>query len=166
MRGRTIILVSHHVQLCISGASYVVALDRGRVQFAGSQETFQASGILEKLSHSDITSPAETEYQTDVPVIEEIAEGTASSAITSNVPESAPVSVKDVLLPLVKVEQKKSPRKLVEEEKRAVGHVSRDVWFTYLRACGGPFYWLLFCISLGAAALSPVLENGWLKCVT
>ena len=30
MRGRTVILVSHHVQLCAPGASYIVALDNGR----------------------------------------------------------------------------------------------------------------------------------------
>ena len=44
MRGRTVILVSHHVQLCAPGASYIVALDNGRLQFQGKQAEFQAKG--------------------------------------------------------------------------------------------------------------------------
>ena len=33
MRGRTVLLVSHHVQLCDLGASYIVALGNGHLQF-------------------------------------------------------------------------------------------------------------------------------------
>jgi ABC-type branched-subunit amino acid transport system ATPase component len=33
-----VILVSHHVQLCFTGASYIVALDDGHLLFAGDQE--------------------------------------------------------------------------------------------------------------------------------
>jgi hypothetical protein len=39
---------------------------------------------------------------------------------------------------------KKPARKLVEEEKRAVGRIGRDIWETYIQACGNMWYWLLF----------------------
>lgn len=58
---------------------------------------------------------------------------------------------------------KKAPRKLVEEEKRAVGRISRDVWSTYIHACGRWPFWVAFLLILLLAALSPVLENGWLR---
>ena len=164
MKGRTVVLVSHHVQLCAPGASYVVALDRGRVQFAGSRESFQASGVLEKLSHSGADSTTETNDQTDQPVVEQILGDNIPSPASSDAPMNASAPVEGMSTP-VKAEQNKSPRKLIEEEKRAVGHVSRNVWLAYLRACGGPFYWVVFFTSLGLAALSPVLENGWLKYV-
>ena len=35
MRGRTVILVSHHVQLTAPGAAYVVSLENGLLQYAG-----------------------------------------------------------------------------------------------------------------------------------
>jgi hypothetical protein len=61
------------------------------------------------------------------------------------------------------VEKKKGPRKLVEEETRAVGRVGRPVWETYFKACGGASYWIVFAISFLLAAVSPIAENGWLR---
>jgi hypothetical protein len=37
--------VSHHVQICLTGASYVVALDNGHLLFAGEREAFEASFV-------------------------------------------------------------------------------------------------------------------------
>jgi hypothetical protein len=59
--------------------------------------------------------------------------------------------------------EKKPPRKLVEEEKRAVGRIGRSIWETYIWACGNGWYWSIFLAVLIAASASPVLENGWLK---
>jgi hypothetical protein len=64
--------------------------------------------------------------------------------------------------PEVKAE-KKPPRKLVEEEKRAVGRIGRDIWATYVWACGNGWYWAAFIAILVVSSISPVLENGWLK---
>jgi hypothetical protein len=58
---------------------------------------------------------------------------------------------------------KKPARKLVKEEKRAIGRIVRDVWETYIRASGNMWYWLLFIALLIIASASPVLENGWLR---
>lgn len=162
MKDRTVILVSHHVQLCAPGASYVVALDNGRLQFQGNQADFMASDVLQSLTQSGATDPADEKGEAAVKEIEEIAETSAAdkSGDVSDTNSTAAVTVVDVD---VKPEQKKAPRKLIEEEKRAVGRIGQDIWAAYLGACGGPFYWVIFAISLTAAAAGPVLENGWLK---
>lgn len=164
VRGRTVILVSHHVQLCAPGASYVVAFDNGRVAFQGDRDSFIASPVMGTLVHAitseadekDEPAPAaEVENQNETPEAtsstetEPISE-TSSTAFTSE--ESKP-----------EPEKKKSPRKLIEEEKRAVGHIGRDIWETYITACGGYKYWIIFGFSLLLGALSPVVENWWLK---
>lgn len=160
MRGRTIILVSHHVQLCAPGANYVVALDNGRVQFQGSRETFMSSDVLKSLSQS---TNEPTDDKDEAPAIEDITDATpelkasGESSETSSTTAPAP-ELED------KVE-KKAPRKLIEEEKRAVGRISKDIWLTYIKACGGALYWTTFALSLALAALSPVFENGWLRWV-
>ena len=174
MRGRTIILVSHHVQLCAPGASYIVALDNGRVQFQGSRDAFQTSDVLSALSQSNATDPADIKDEAgpakvDVPSVEEAAEGKhlglepttvePSSETSSTVAPTTTSSPNDTKT------EKKAPRRLVEEEKRAVGRISKDIWMTYINACGGWLYWITFALSLGLAAASPVLENGWLKYV-
>ncbi|OBZ67977.1 ATP-dependent bile acid permease [Grifola frondosa] len=164
MRGRTLILVSHHVQLCVPGASYIVALDNGRVQFQGDRDSFRASGVLSTLVQSGATDPADDKEETTVPDVEEIAavETKSSRATTEHDSDTSSTNVATPPESEEKPEQK-APRKLVEEEKRAVGRIGTDIWKAYITACGGYMYWTLFALSLGLAAITPVLENGWLR---
>ena len=154
MDGRTVILVSHHVQLCAPGADYIVALDNGRIQFQGDREAFYASGVINGLTQSGAAAGQEEE---DVPKIlsaEELVEATIVVPSEASSTRSPSTVVADHT-------PKKAPRKLVEEEKRAVGRIGRDVWLTYIRAAGGPLYWVLFISSLLLAALGPIVEKGW-----
>ncbi|KAI0074080.1 multidrug resistance-associated ABC transporter [Panus rudis PR-1116 ss-1] len=172
MKGRTVILVSHHVQLCAPGASYIVALDNGRVQFQGGRDEFRSSGVLASLSQST-TAGADAEDDKEeaakVPTVEEelqvadhekgVSEVTATGE-SSETSSTVAATTNGSVLPKI---EKKAPRKLIEEEKRAVGHIGKDIWLTYFKACGGVGFWIAFISSLVLAALSPVAENGWLR---
>jgi ABC-type glutathione transport system ATPase component len=153
MKGRTVILVSHHVQLCVPGASYIVALDNGRVLFEGSREKFQSSGVMSGLVQS---TTANEEEQTEV-AIEAQPKGIQGDGSDDSKSTVAPPAA------VQKEKEKNSPRKLIEEEARAVGRVARDVWATYIKACGGAWYWTIFIFIFVVAALGPVLENGWVS---
>ncbi|CCM00229.1 uncharacterized protein FIBRA_02257 [Fibroporia radiculosa] len=160
MRGRTVILVSHHVQLCVPGASYIVALDNGRVLYQGDRDKFRSSGVLSTLVQSGAADPADDQEDKTVADIEDLSEKTEKDdAAESSADSSSTVAPGADTKP----EEKKTPRKLIEEEKRAVGRISKDIWMTYISACGGYIYWILFVFSLFLAALSPVAENGWLR---
>jgi hypothetical protein len=148
MRGRTVILVSHHVALCAPGAAYVVALDNGRVSFSGARAEFMGSATMESLVQS------KTHEAEDVEDPEHIAD-------KQNEPSSETAST---ITTVAKPKDKsKGPRKLVEEEKRAVGRVGRDNWTYYLSAVGGTQYWLVFAVAHLLGALTPVVENAWLR---
>lgn len=188
MRGRTIILVSHHVQLCMSGASYVVALDNGRVIFQGDRDAFQASDVVGTLVHSGDDDAEEkdkdagqateavmtdaTSRTTFVLTGEEVGNANLSEVTVAVTPtaETEPSSetsstafTPEGASKADKVKDHKVPRKLIEEERRAVGHIKREIWETYIRALGGWKYWSVFVVALILGALSPVLENWWLK---
>ncbi|PWN87324.1 hypothetical protein FA10DRAFT_183067 [Acaromyces ingoldii] len=47
IRGRTVILVTHAVQLCLPGAAFAVALDDGRVVAAGTPAEVLATGVFD-----------------------------------------------------------------------------------------------------------------------
>lgn len=162
MHGRTVILVSHHVQLCAPGASYIVALDNGQVQFHGDHRGFQASGVMDGLVQSG--QPEEKDGN-GAAIVEEITPDVIytepSSAASHTEPSSGSSST--TVPGEAKLEIKKVPRMLVEEEKRAVGRVSRNVWATYVLAFGNSWSWALLIMILVLAALSPVGENWWLK---
>jgi ABC-type proline/glycine betaine transport system ATPase subunit len=152
MNGRTVILVSHHVQLCVTGASYVVALDKGHILFAGDQEAFQASSVKEALVHTgggDVKKEHIAATSAEPGAEPDPASETSSTVV--NEPQAKP--------------DRKAPRKLVEDEKRAVGRVSRDVWELYGKACGAYGYWAWFSSVLVLGSLCPVAETWWLKYV-
>lgn len=159
MRDRTVILVSHHVQLCAPDASYIVTLDNGKLQFAGSQAEFQASGILNALYQSNAADLADAEEDMTVLDVEKLAEeANVLFDSSKTAPTLAPTTTKS--------ETKKTPKKLIEEEKCAVGRISSDVWSTYLTTNGGLIHWILFFLAYAFGAINHVLETGWLKCVS
>ncbi|KAI0040180.1 ATP-binding cassette transporter [Auriscalpium vulgare] len=164
MRGRTIVLVSHHVQLCAPGAKYVVALDNGRVLYQGDGDGFQSSEVMNSLVQSGLADVAEKEdADANQTVEEEIEEAEKADRVAPAGQASQTSSTAVTPVPTAEKAAKKSPRKLIEEEVRAVGRIKRDVWSLYVTACGKYGYWSLFVFVLLLAALSPVLENGWLS---
>jgi ABC-type glutathione transport system ATPase component len=171
MRGRTVIVVSHHVQLCASGASYVVALENGRVLYKGDLHGFQSSGVINSLAQSGTiasTARDDAEAVPDQTIKEELqtekGEGDGHSPCRTEATSEDDFSGTVTLLDANPSSDKKGPRRLVEEETRAVGRIGRSVWETYIKACGGISYWLIFAVIFLLAAASPVAENGWLRC--
>ncbi|CAE6396057.1 unnamed protein product [Rhizoctonia solani] len=171
MNGRTAILVSHHVQLVAPGASYVVALDNGRVLFTGPQSEFIGSPVMQRISHS-------TDIDEKEQPIEATIEDVAEVAAHSTEPSGQSISGESDAVTLVKsvsldkdnsalsgsAPVKKSiPRKLIEDEARAVGRVRLEIWQSYFRACGSFIYWAIFSVVILGGSLTPVLENGWLR---
>ncbi|KAG1745260.1 P-loop containing nucleoside triphosphate hydrolase protein [Suillus lakei] len=165
MHGRTVILVSHHVQLCLTGASYVVALDNGHLLFAGEREVFEASPVKGTLvqtmggagkkqgAASTSKNPSAPADHSPVATLEQDSvEPDPTSETSSTVVNEPQANV-----------ERKAPRKVVEDEKRAVGRVSRDVWELYAKSCGAYGYWAWFLSILVLGALCPVAENWWLK---
>ncbi|EIN12781.1 multidrug resistance-associated ABC transporter [Punctularia strigosozonata HHB-11173 SS5] len=155
MRGRTVILVSHHVQLCSVGAKYIVALDNGSVQFSGSREGFQSSGLIDTLMQSGAANIEDDE----VLMVPEDAGHDDRKTATDASSETAVSTTESNANP----EKTKSPRKLVEDEARATGRVSAAIWTLFIKSCGGSVHWAFTIIALLVAAAGPLLENGWLK---
>lgn len=160
MHGRTVILVSHHVQLCAPAARYVVSLDNGQLQYSGDYDSFQTSPVYQTLVQLGVPDGAEKkEDAPQSPEVEKLAEVAIEDPVMfqSAAPsETSPGGIGTMLI-------KKHPRKVVEDEKRAVGHIDKDIWTTYLKACGGYGFWFTFVVALGLAAVTPILENGWLR---
>ncbi|KAJ7070796.1 P-loop containing nucleoside triphosphate hydrolase protein [Mycena amicta] len=117
-RDRTIILVTHHISLCLPVANYIVELAEGGVLHQGTVKSFEETGLLQKV--------VETE---DHPFFEE--EEQAPAAL-----ENEADSVSPNFEPT-----KRTGGKLIEAEARAEGRVSLRTYLTYIRAAG-IFSWL------------------------
>lgn len=125
LKGRTIVLVTHHVRLCLPGAHYLVKLEKGSVTGYGRVEDLRESGELVKLlgeealgSNDDVNSGEDDDDQHSV-VDDEDYDINRTTAVN----------------------------KLVTVEESAEGHVKYDVYKTYLKACGGWPFWATLIFS-------------------
>ncbi len=63
MKDRTVILVTHHLDLVLAGAAYLVRVVDGQIDCAGTPEELRSQGMLEKLIATE-----EAEIKADEPV--------------------------------------------------------------------------------------------------
>jgi len=122
--GRTRILATHHVSLCLPRAKYAVRLSaRGVLEHAGLLEDLRQTGELDEiLEADDVTETAEIEEDEVLRMVKT----NGSTAIPS---EDAAFAAKA------------PPKKLHEEEKRETGRVRTAVYTGYLGASGGWPLW-------------------------
>jgi hypothetical protein len=116
---------------------------------------------MEKLiqsKHVKLESENTDEYAAD-DIVEDISQNLEESK-EEGMPPTVETAMEEVQAP---VKNSKPPRKLVEDEARAVGRIGRGVWLEYIRGAGGPAYWSVFILVLILASLAPVAENGWIK---
>ncbi|KAF9270717.1 pleiotropic drug resistance ABC transporter [Marasmius fiardii PR-910] len=126
MRGRTVILVTHHLGLCLPISSYLVEISHGTVLRQGPIDSFGQREIQEVIEAED------------EPFIEEKAD--ESNAL----PENEADDVKDKAAS----KPRRADGKLVEVEARAEGRVSLRTYMTYMRAAGIWTWALTFLLML------------------
>ncbi|KIY48115.1 hypothetical protein FISHEDRAFT_73936 [Fistulina hepatica ATCC 64428] len=118
MKGCTVLLVSHHVQLCTLGATYIVALDNGCLLYSGAYDGFQSLGAMGGLVQSIETAREDEKKEK---VIKEADIPLKMDSVSSSSDSSATVAATSAKV-------RKPPHKLVEDEKHAVGHIGHDIW--------------------------------------
>lgn len=168
MQDRTVILVSHHVQLCAPIASYVVCLENGSVELATSGTEFLESKKYKVLSGNNAadddknaaTIPTGVQgvskskessklinklfknvAANELPTFSDSSPANSAASSVDDDSDSGGESEGDSL--------KKDARKLIEEETRAVGNVDASVFKLYLGAnadglAGTLIFWGLF----------------------
>ncbi|GAA5841427.1 hypothetical protein JCM3766R1_004081 [Sporobolomyces carnicolor] len=189
LEGRTVILVSHQVQLTAPGAAYVVSLENGRTSFVGSAKDFLDSDKFKAIDGGDDKDePASQEPATKKSEKEPKKAPPRNKSLSAIINAATPASSTDVSSASeaesetdddediareggiegdkagdqgAKPSEKKA-RKLIEDEGRAVGRVSGAVWRLYLGCMGGAVFWVLFALIFGGAKLSDVAQTWWL----
>ncbi|QRV91281.1 ABC transporter [Ceratobasidium sp. AG-Ba] len=126
MRGRTIILVTHHVRMCLNAASYLVEIGNGRVVRQGTIGELRRQGQLSQILQSE-----DSLIQTDTEVVDDPTEHVQTNINEADMDAyNEEVSNDNGNAPL----HNGNIGKLVDEEARAEGRVSLKTYWTYIRA--------------------------------
>jgi ABC-type multidrug transport system fused ATPase/permease subunit len=135
--GRTRILATHHVSLTLARAEYAVYLSaNGTLEHAGLVEELQKTGSFENILKAEEA--------------EDIGQEDGAAKAGSDGETNGTADKND----------KKVPKKLVEDEARETGGVKRSVYMNYLKATGGIPFWI-FVLSFYIIAQGLTLGRSW-----
>lgn len=143
LKGRTVILVTHQVRLCLPGAKFFIKMDHGEVLGCDSVENLKNNGQLNELLGSEHQNDNDEEEEE----IEEIADPNDQDNSSTE----------------IDLDNKTEAAKLVQEEASEKGQVKFKVYLTYLAACGGWFFWLAVIGSYIFARVLTFAENWWIR---
>ncbi|KAJ7579704.1 hypothetical protein C8J56DRAFT_281572 [Mycena floridula] len=138
LANRTVVLVTHHVDLVLPGADFVVRMLDGRIDTQGTVKELRAQGILDEIVKDESVTIVEAQQEE---VVSEVV------AVEEMTPEEAAIA--------------KKPRKLIKDEHREEGGVKWSIYNTYLKA-SSYYVWafLLFIIIL--SQLIGLSEKIWI----
>lgn len=152
---RTVILVTHQVQLVAQSAARIVMLEGGTVRFQGEPMAFMNSDLYHGLieEHEAVEEPP----QPDPTASEEATPDTTAPPTPTGHHTSLDA------LPSKPSAPETTPRKLVEKEERAKGAVLLSIYARYVSAAGGlPFAMLVVVIFLITNGFT-ILTSQWLQ---
>ncbi|SCV71654.1 BQ2448_3242 [Microbotryum intermedium] len=145
MRHRTLVLVTHAVDLCLPVASYVVTMDAGSVISAGAPaEISLGEDFIAKLdpnaSRTDAPRLAPNQNESQI-LIEAIAENETDAVVLAEREEDR--------------RKRQAKLRLIKDETKSDGAVSPRVYFMYFRAMGG---FRIACVSFSLFLLAHLSE--------
>lgn len=137
VKGRTVVLITHHVRLAAPVASYMVTLDEnGQVTHAGPIDSTCVS------SSSSVTDIVGAKEQAEA-VIDEAPGAPQSNGKIGGTDAS-------------------SGNKLIKDEEKSEGRISRRALFSFFSTFGGPTFWILFWSLLFVSQVLAALQPYWL----
>ena len=160
MFGRTCILVTHNIALCVPRSHYVVAVSNGKITAQGSPDEVMASGVLgdellksrpgsksgslsqsRNLSATNLAEEAEDDMKAKTPEANGHANGSAGEPASKPTNENANTRT----------------------ESKATGSVNIKVIRMYLAAMGPWYYWLFAFLAFGLQQIGSVAANVWIR---
>ncbi|KAF7329698.1 hypothetical protein MKEN_00233000 [Mycena kentingensis (nom. inval.)] len=139
LANRTVVLVTHHVELVLPGAYYLVRMLDGRIDTQGTVKDLQAGaqgGVLVDIAH------------------DAAVEVTKEEATVAHVDDEASSDVLDA--------EAKTPRKLIAEEHRETGAVKWGIYKRYLHA-SSYYTWAVLLLTVLLLQLLGAGEKLWIK---
>ncbi|EXJ81324.1 hypothetical protein A1O3_07614 [Capronia epimyces CBS 606.96] len=173
-QGRTRILVTHHVALCLPKTSYSVLLSNGRVEEAGKTEELSHTGKLESILAQDVVEQEKEDDEAERDQALAIDDGGGLQRLLSSQSQrsrrksvlsdaSDEITRRPSRVGFNDSEQLNAPKKFSEEEKRETGAIRYQIYAAYIRACGGFTYWFFILVIFGSWVAVYLARSYWIS---
>ncbi|WVQ75171.1 hypothetical protein IAR50_004781 [Cryptococcus sp. DSM 104548] len=176
IRGRTVIMVTHQVELVANAAQLVIVLEEGTVIGQGSVDDLVAEGFLNfdkeesnnsvaNETHVDdtISKSGQTLVANDAPTVQAHLQNNDVTLVVE--PEAVTPSTTPHGQIQDKVDQVKeqAQHKLIEAESQAHGITNLSTYLLYFRSMGGLVFWVLVVSAFVGSNALQVGSNAWVK---
>lgn len=163
LKGRTVVLVSHHVDLCLPASEYVVALDNGKIEQACPSKRAHVGSLLALTSPKQAPKPEEHE------ILEQMGSNSAVEETLEILHTLERERSRDPRAPPMSPSGRSEERQLLEDthlvddeafeeaevrearhlytaEDQKSGHVAGSHYWMMIKAAGGLGYWTVFAV--------------------
>ncbi|KAJ1822682.1 hypothetical protein LPJ56_000854 [Coemansia sp. RSA 2599] len=174
MQGRTRVLVTHHVSLCLAYAQHIAMMHEGRVVAQGHPQELLATGALADAmeQQTDKGSSNASSNSSSISLGPHMVAGHAASSPAAAVQDprtedvhnserKSKIALQQSLDPATDLSALQGM--LVKDEEREEGHVKLDTWRVYLDSCGGTRFWVISLAMLVACQALEVLQGYWVR---
>ncbi|WRT68702.1 uncharacterized protein IL334_005682 [Kwoniella shivajii] len=160
---RTVIMVTHQVNLVAPASKFIVMLDNGQVVAAGTPNELLSSGHIDHLGESDPSTPtassstftAEDDQTTDK-LIEPVLDSEPTDALETVKQVEADKAAETT-------EEVKLDKRLVAAESSGQGMVDISTYWLYFKSMGGGLLWFMVVFAFISSTLLQVGNNAWIK---
>ena len=142
-KGRTRILVTHHVALCLPRTKYSVLLEDGKAQHAGTIDELRRTGSLKAILEHDVDDQEKLEAENEDEAVM-IDDGGGLQRVMTNLSKRSrrdsrrkSVLANGVGGNTAQAKNANKPKKFTENEKREKGAIKYKIYTNYIRASGG-----------------------------
>ncbi|KAJ2619996.1 hypothetical protein GGI26_005394 [Coemansia sp. RSA 1358] len=147
MQGRTRVLVTHHVSMCLPFAQFLVVMHESQISLKSTPVELQLQCALIKTLAEVESNKCKDTTSEKLPKVEAAKEDCKGKSIENMLDNSS---------------EGVSKGTLVEDEKRE-GFVKLEVWKTYLSACGNKKFWALLVLMLTLWQAVLIAQNYWIR---
>ncbi|KAI9506378.1 P-loop containing nucleoside triphosphate hydrolase protein [Coemansia spiralis] len=153
MQGRTCILVTHHVSMCLPFAQFLVVMKDGRISLKGtpaelhtqstlSSDAFSKDGGATEDYLAKAVNDTKCEDEYNLERLQRIAQ---QKGLGSNSDLSTLQGI------------------LVRDEEREEGFTKVEVWKTYIAACGNKTFWISSILLLAVWQVALIAQSYWIR---
>ncbi|KAJ2848887.1 hypothetical protein GGI22_005644, partial [Coemansia erecta] len=161
MQGRTRVLVTHHVEMCLPYAQYMVMIHEGRITLKGTPEELKSKSNLSLASQESESAKynQSTEQDSDKKNAHNVNDRKTEDEY--NTEHLRKLAEKKGINPNSDLSMLQGT--LIKEEEREEGYVKFDVWKTFMLACGSKAFWgYLVAVLLVGEGIN-ALRSYWIK---
>ncbi|MCO5584886.1 hypothetical protein L7F22_038818 [Adiantum nelumboides] len=164
MKGRTVIMVTHSVSLCLPGAALAIALKDGRVLASGTGAEMQARGIFDQHGgKSGTQTPQRSTSGTQAKQEEEEAAEEGQTLTVEDLTEEARASQEADKK--AKQEKKALHANIETYGKGSVGFTAYKLYVCNFATTmsGLVFFWIIYIFFFASSRITDVVNANWLR---